>query len=106
MPTYSFRNKDTGEEWDDMMSIKTAEEFLEDNPHIERFLSGAPSTVHGTGDRTKTDNGFKEVLSKISEANPNSALAGDYGKKDAKSVKVRDIVQKVSKKLGGPTGAE
>ena len=104
MPTYSFRNKDTGEEWDDIMSWQSSVEYLEKNPHIERFLSGAPSTVHGTGDRTKTDNGFKEVLSKISDANPSSALASTHGKKDPKSVKVRDIVQKMNNKIGGPTG--
>ena len=104
MPTYSFRNKDTGEEWDAIMSWQSSVDYLEENPHIERFLSGAPSTVHGTGDRTKTDNGFKEVLSKISDANPNSALASTHGKKDPKSVKVRDIVQKINNKIGGPTG--
>ena len=104
MPTYSFRDKDTGEEWDALMSWQTSVEYLDENPNIERFLSGAPSTIHGTGDRTKTDNGFKEVLSKISDSNPNSALASTHGKKDTKSVKVRDIVQKVNRDTGGPTG--
>ena len=29
MPTYSFRNNDTGEEWDEFFSISGKEEFLE-----------------------------------------------------------------------------
>jgi len=100
MPNYSFRNKETGEEWEEFMGISEADQFLENNPHVERFVSRAPGLVGGTGDRTKTDGGFKEVLSKIAEANPNSALASDYGKKDKKSVAIRDSVQRVQKKLG------
>ena len=84
-----------------MMGISAADKYLEENPHIERFPNGAPALVGGTGDRTKTDDGFKEVLSKIADANPNSPLASDYGKKDKKSVAVRDAVQRVSKKLKG-----
>lgn len=82
------------------MGISAADKYLEENPHIERFPSGAPALVGGTGDRTKTDDGFKEVLSKIADANPNSALANTYGKKDKRSVAVRDSVQRVQKKLG------
>ena len=100
MPIYSFRNKDTDEEFEEMMSISAADQYLEDNPHIERFISRAPGLVQATGDRTKTDNGFKEVLSKIADANPNSNLASDYGKKDKKSVEVRNAVQRVQKRLG------
>jgi len=84
-----------------MMSISAADQYLEENPHIERFISKAPGLVGGTGDRTKTDDGFKEVLSKIADANPNSNLASDYGKKDKKTVAVRNAVQRVQKKLKG-----
>lgn len=80
------------------MGISAADEFLEENPHIERMVAGAPGLVGGHGDRTKPDGGFKEVLSKIAESNPTSALANDYGKKDAKSVAVRNITQKYQPK--------
>ena len=101
MPIYSFRNNITGEEWDESMSYDESVKYLEDNPHFEKFPGGAPALIGGTGDRTKTDDGFKEVLSKIADANPNSNLANDFGKKDKKSVAVRDAVQRVSKKLKG-----
>jgi hypothetical protein len=94
MPTYKFHNKNTGEVWEDFMGISASEEYLKENPHIEKMVAGAPGLVSGHGDRTKPNGGFKEVLSKIAEANPTSALANDYGKKDAKSVAVRNITQK------------
>ena len=99
MPTYKFHNKDTGEVWEEFMGISAADDMLKDNPHIERLVNGAPGLVGGTGDRTKPDGGFKEVLSKISEANPTSALANDFGKKDHKSVAVRNLAQKHRAKM-------
>ena len=100
MPIYSFRNKDTGEEFEEMMSFSSLEQYLEENPTIEKLVGRAPSLIQATGDRTKTDDGFKEVLSKIADANPTSKLADDYGKKDKKSVAVRDSMKRVKKKLG------
>ncbi len=101
MPTYSFRNIQTGEVEDKIMSMSSREEYLKTNPNLETIITGAPGLVKGTGDRAKPPAGFKEVLSKISEANPTSALANDFGKKDSTSVKVRDLVQKHREKAGG-----
>jgi len=101
MPTYSFRNNDTGEEYDMLMKYDEKLTYLQDNPHIDSIITGAPGLLAGTGDRTKPPSGFKEVLSKIAEANPNSTLANDYGKKDHKSVKVREVVQQQAKKILG-----
>lgn len=39
MPTYSFRNTQTGEEFDDFMSISAKEKYLEENPHIQQVLT-------------------------------------------------------------------
>ena len=75
MPTYSFRNKDTGEIFDQVMRIAEREEFLEQNPHLETCITGAPAF---TGDHIsavkKYDTGFKEVLQKIHERTPGSQL--------------------------------
>jgi hypothetical protein len=94
MPFYRLRNKQTGEEWEQLMGISECDQFLKDNLNIERLFNGAPLLVGGHGDRAKTDNGFKEVLSKVAEAHPSSALANQYGAKDSKSVKVRETVAK------------
>jgi hypothetical protein len=37
MPTYSYKNKNTGEEVDTQMSISDMEKFEVDNPHLERI---------------------------------------------------------------------
>ena len=101
MPIYSFRNNETGEEYDMMMKYDDKVEYLDKNPEIESIITGAPGLVSGTGDRTKPPSGFKEVLSRIADANPNSPLANDYGKKDHKSVKIREIIQKQTKQILG-----
>lgn len=74
MPTYTFRNKDTGEVYDKLMSWDNRVKYLEENPNLETLI-GAP--VLGDSVRLgirRTDDGFKEVLSKISAANYRSNL--------------------------------
>lgn len=39
MPTYSFRDKQTGEEFDVFMSISELDTFLENHPELEKLLS-------------------------------------------------------------------
>ena len=99
MPTYSFEDTKTGEQYDKFMSWKDREKYLEENPDI-RAVTTSAALIGGTGDRTKAPAGFNEVLSKVSEANPHSALAETHGKKDSLSVKKREIVKKARKKLG------
>ena len=101
MPTYSFRNNETGEEYDKIMSWDAKVEYLKEHPEIDSIITKAPGLTKGTGDRTRPPEGFKEVLSKISEANPNSALANDFGAKDHVSVKKREVIQKHAKLRGG-----
>ena len=75
MPTYSFRNKNTGEIFDRIMRIAERDDFLTQNPHLESVITGAPAF---TGDHIsavkKYDSGFKEVLQKIHERTPGSQL--------------------------------
>lgn len=106
MPIYSIRNKDTDEVWEKIMSWSALQEYLEANPNYESIITKAPGIIGGTGDRTKIDGGFGEVLSKIAHANPNSTLANSHGPKDSKSVAVRDSVQRITKKLGGVMGSD
>ena len=41
MPTYTFYNKDTDEQFDEFMSWSEREKYLKDNPHIEPMLTTA-----------------------------------------------------------------
>ena len=84
MPVYTFFNKKTKKEYDDMMSISEMEEYLQKNPHITQVIKGLNIVRGVSGLTQKTDSGWKENLSRIAEAHPQSALADRYGKKTIK----------------------
>ena len=65
MPTYTFRNVDTGEETEKILTLSERETFLEQNPNMKQCLS-----VVSFGDSvrlgiTRTDNNFNDVLKNI-----------------------------------------
>ena len=99
MPIYQIENTITGEVEEQFISISAMEALISDNPHLRQII-GAPALIGGTGDRTRPPDGFKQVLSKIAEANPTSGLADTYGGKDKKSSAIRDSLKRVKKKLG------
>lgn len=47
MPIYKLRNEQTGEEWEELMSISEMEQKLEEHPHVTLLVNGAPM-VTGT----------------------------------------------------------
>ena len=104
MPMYTFENTDTGEQFDMLMKIADKEKYLKKNINIKQVITAPNLNFGGVGDRTKPPSGFKDVLSRIGEANPMSPMADDYGKKDAKSVAIRDSVKRVKKKVGSLMG--
>ena len=73
MPTYEFRNKQTGEVTEVFMKISEKDKFLADNPHLEQTMTQAPAFA-GDHITVKKDTGFKEVLQKIHSRAPGSIL--------------------------------
>jgi hypothetical protein len=75
MPTYVFRNKETGEQFEQIMRISELDSFREANPHLETVIQavafGDPTKLSST---RKFDTGFKEVLQRIHEKTPGSQL--------------------------------
>lgn len=66
MPTYTFRNKETGEIYTETMKISEFVEYRENNPHIETVITSAPAlSSDGGGGGLKIDNGFNDVLKRI-----------------------------------------
>jgi hypothetical protein len=98
MPSYEFRDNETGEEFEAMMSISDKEEFLKDNPQVTQLLTGM-NIVAGVGG-IRNDEGWNENLQRIAEAHPASSLAQRYGKKDPKSVNTRNAVERWKKQTG------
>ena len=101
MPTYNFHNTKTDEKWTEYMSISEMEEFIK-KKHIKILPPTQLNIVSSTGSiDSKTDNGWKEVLSKVSEAHPASNLASQYGKKSVKDTQVDRVIQKHRAKKAG-----
>ncbi len=93
MPTYSFYNNQTGEQFDALMKISEREDYLKNNPHIQPVVTAA-QIVGGVSITDKVPGGFKEVLSKISEKHPTSTVAHKHGRRSIKEVKTKEIVKK------------
>lgn len=70
MPTYTFKNTETGETFDQFMSMSKREEFLKENPHLETVI-GAVAMIRDT---PKLPGGFREVLQKVHAGSPGSTL--------------------------------
>ena len=101
MPTYRFYNKRTKKEYTDLMSISEMEEFIK-KKHINILPPTTLNIVSSVGNiDSKTDNGWKDVLSKITDAHPASALASQYGKKSVKDTQVDRIIHKHRRKKAG-----
>tara|TARA_Y100000310_G_scaffold334748_2_gene415172 strand:+ start:2475 stop:2711 length:237 start_codon:yes stop_codon:yes gene_type:complete len=71
MPTYLFHNTETGEEYEEFMTISERNVFVKDNPHITQLVNGAPAI----GDPmrlgvTRIDDGFKNRLQEIKRHHP------------------------------------
>ena len=95
MPTYDFRNKTTGVEWEKNMRISELDAYKEENN--AEIIIKTVNIASGQGDNidAKTDDGWKETLSKISEAHPDSELTKEYGRRRShKDVKVEKIRKK------------
>ena len=93
MPTYTFYNTETDEQFDDFMSWSQRENYLKDNPHIEPMLTTA--ALVGDHIVNKMDGGMKETFSRIAEAHPNSPLSDRFGSgRSGKSRKVENVGKK------------
>lgn len=68
MPTYKFKNKDTGEEIELFMSISACDQYLKDNPNMEQLVNGFPGIGYNMV-TTKPADGFRDVLKEIKKKN-------------------------------------
>ena len=94
MPSYNFKNNDTGEEFEQILSMSEREKFLEQNPHIHQLPSLFAMSASGTGDRIKNEDGWKENMSRIAESNPGTPFASRYGKSTTKDINTRKVLKK------------
>ena len=94
MPTYRFYNRKTGLVYEEYMMISEMEKLIK-KKHIELLPPTQMNIVSSVGSvDSHTDSGFKEVLSKVSEAHPNSPLASRYGKRSVKDTQIERVRKK------------
>ena len=95
MPIYKFRDTVKDEIFEVTLRISDYESFMVNNPHVDRYfgVDDVPATVSGVGG-IKTDSGFKEVLSKISDAHPNSQLSERHATKSIKQSQTDHVFNK------------
>ena len=73
MPTYDFRNKETGEIITEVMSIHELDKYKEEHPELERYFGNQHvATVYPN---PKQSDGFKSVMQKIQSAHPGANLS-------------------------------
>jgi hypothetical protein len=94
MPLYSFKNTKTGRKFTDMMSIAEMEEYLVKNKHIKQQVTSINIVAGVSGQSYRSDQGWKETLSKVAEAHPMSALANEMGTKSTKQIKTEQVMKK------------
>lgn len=99
MPVYTFENKKTGKEFTEYMSISEMETYLKKNKHIRQIIMPINIVSGVAGITHKTDQGWKETLSKIGEANPMTPLGQEYGKKDIKTTRNRQALDRAKKRI-------
>lgn len=63
MPTYTFINTETDEEFDIFLSMTERKEYIEANPHLKQVIRYAPKV--GYNDAKKPDDGFRDILRDI-----------------------------------------
>ena len=99
MPTYRFYNSKTKTEFEDYMTISDMEKFTK-KKHIKLLVPTQMNIVSSVGSvDSKTDSGFKEVLSKAAEAHPNSPLAERYGRKTVRQTQVEAARKKHTNRM-------
>ena len=74
MPTYSFRDNETGETFEKVLRISEREQFLKDNPNLKQVLLSAPEINANAIGGNPHRKAFKEVLNKIHQRTAGSAM--------------------------------
>ena len=96
MPTYTLEDKETGEQHEVFMSFGEMQEYKK--IHNLKQIIQAPNIVSGARVSTGKLGGFKEVLQKVGEGFPGSAVDKQHNRRTAKQVKTDAIVKKDNKK--------
>lgn len=97
MPTYTFYDTVTQEEYEEFMSMSELDEYKKINSHVNQVYTPiALVGDHMMGVGPKTDGGFKENMQRIAAAHPGSPLDDKFGgsTRTHQELKTRDAINK------------
>ena len=92
MPTYVLEDKETGEQQEVFMSFGEMQEYKK--LHNLKQVIQAPNIVSGARVSTGKLGGFKEVLQKVGEGHPGSAVDKQFNRRTSKQVAIDKVAQK------------
>ena len=72
MPTYTFKNLETGEVFDKICHMSEREEFIKNN-NVKQLIHSAPPMSYA-GTMTKPAAGFRDLLKSMKKAHPRSKI--------------------------------
>tara|TARA_B110000503_G_C7136181_1_gene408913 strand:- start:1109 stop:1411 length:303 start_codon:yes stop_codon:yes gene_type:complete len=98
MPVYTFENIKTGKEFTEFLTISDKDVYLKKNPHLRQIITSINIVGGIQGITHKTDDGWKENMSRIAAAHPTSPFADRFGKKSIKQVKTEQAIDKHKKR--------
>ena len=68
MPTYEFKNTDTGETFEKILKLSDREYYLKDNPHIQQIHTATTPVIEAARlGLMKPDQGFRDILSSMKQ---------------------------------------
>lgn len=65
MPTYTFLNTETNEEFEQMMSMSQREDFLRENLHIKQTIRKTPGILGHRDSAIRADGKIRDVLQNV-----------------------------------------
>jgi hypothetical protein len=75
MPTYEFKDTNTGETFEKILKISEYDQFKKDNPHLQQIISSGQNVIESARlGRMKPDQGFRDLLSSMKN---NKAYTGN-----------------------------
>ena len=92
MPTYTLEDIETGEQHEVFMSFGEMQEYKK--LHNLKQVIQAPNIVSGARVSTGKLGGFKEVLQKVGEGHPGSAVDKQFNRRTSKQVATDKVAQK------------
>ena len=92
MPTYVLEDKETGEQHEVFMSFGEMQEYKK--IHNLKQVIQAPNIISGARVGTAKLGGFKEVLQKVGDGHPGSAVDKQFNTRTSKQVATDKVAQK------------